>query len=111
VQDLILVVGAGTMGAGIAYVAARGGYNVELIDSDPAALERALARIAKDAARAGDDAVLARVVTRQALPDSTAAVIAIEAVPERAWTSSAPSLQRSIVRLHPTRCSRPIRRR
>jgi 3-hydroxybutyryl-CoA dehydrogenase len=71
------------MGAGIAYVAARGGYNVELIDPDPAALERALARIAKDAARAGDDAVLARVATRQALPDSTTAAIAIEAVPER----------------------------
>ncbi len=71
------------MGAGIAYVAARGGYNVELIDSDPAALERALARIAKDAARAGDDAVLSRIVTRQSVPESTAAALAIEAVPER----------------------------
>jgi 3-hydroxybutyryl-CoA dehydrogenase len=83
VQDLILVVGAGTMGAGIAYVAARGGYAVELIDTDAAARERAMARIAKDAARAGDDAVLARIVTREMIPPHSAAVLAIEAVPER----------------------------
>jgi 3-hydroxybutyryl-CoA dehydrogenase len=71
------------MGAGIAYVAARGGYAVELIDTDAAARERAMARIAKDAARAGDDAVLARIVTRDAIPAHTAAALAIEAVPER----------------------------
>ncbi|MGB6986668.1 MAG: 3-hydroxyacyl-CoA dehydrogenase NAD-binding domain-containing protein, partial [Candidatus Aquilonibacter sp.] len=82
-QDLILVVGGGTMGAGIAYVAARGGYAVELVEPDAAARERAVARIAKDAARAGDDSVLARVVMREAIPSNSAAAIAIEAVPER----------------------------
>jgi 3-hydroxybutyryl-CoA dehydrogenase len=83
VQDLILVIGGGTMGAGIAYVAARGGYAVELIEPDAAARERAMARIAKDAARAGDDSVLARIAAREAIPSNSAAAIAIEAVPER----------------------------
>ena len=71
------------MGAGIAYVAARGGYAVELIEPDAAARERAMARIAKDAARAGDDGVLARIIAREAIPANSAAAIAIEAVPER----------------------------
>ena len=71
------------MGAGIAYVAARGGYAVELIEPDAAARERAMARIAKDAARAGDDGALARIVAREAIPANSAAAIAIEAVPER----------------------------
>jgi 3-hydroxybutyryl-CoA dehydrogenase len=83
VQDLILVIGGGTMGAGIAYVAARGGYAVELVEPDAAARERAMARIAKDAARAGDDSVLARIAAREAIPSNSAAAIAIEAVPER----------------------------
>jgi 3-hydroxybutyryl-CoA dehydrogenase len=71
------------MGAGIAYVAARGGFTVELIEPDPAARDRAMARIAKDAERGGDDAVLARVAVREAIPPHSNAVIAIEAVPER----------------------------
>lgn len=71
------------MGAGIAYVAARGGYAVELIDPDPAARERAMGRIAKDAARAGDESVVARIVAREAIPSQSAAAIAIEAAPER----------------------------
>jgi 3-hydroxybutyryl-CoA dehydrogenase len=71
------------MGAGIAYVAARGGYAVELVEPDDAARERAMARIAKDAARAGDDSVLARISAREAIPSNSAAAIAIEAVPER----------------------------
>ena len=71
------------MGAGIAYVAARGGFAVELIEPDPAARDRAMARIAKDASRGGDDAVLARIVAREAIPTRSDATIAIEAVPER----------------------------
>ena len=78
-----MVVGGGTMGAGIAYVAARGGYAVELIEPDSAARDRALARITKDAARAGDDSLLARIATREAIPPRSEAAIAIEAVPER----------------------------
>lgn len=71
------------MGAGIAYVAARGGYTVELIDPLPDARERGMARIAKDAQRVGDDTVLARVTAREAIPAQSGAVLAIEAVPER----------------------------
>ena len=44
----ITVVGAGTMGHGIAQVAAQSGYHVTLTDADPEALPRALARIAKN---------------------------------------------------------------
>jgi 3-hydroxybutyryl-CoA dehydrogenase len=44
----ITVVGAGTMGHGIAQVAARSGYHVTLTDADPEALPRALARIEKN---------------------------------------------------------------
>jgi 3-hydroxybutyryl-CoA dehydrogenase len=83
VEDTILVVGAGTMGAGIAYVAARGGYTVELIDPLADARERGMARIAKDAQRAGDDTVLSRITAREAIPERSAAFLAIEAVPER----------------------------
>ena len=71
------------MGAGIAFVAARGGYRVDLVEPDPASRERALARMASDAQRAGDDSIAARVTIREAIPAQTQAAIAIEAVPER----------------------------
>ena len=44
----ITVVGAGTMGHGIAQVAAAAGYDVVLTDADPGALARALERIKKN---------------------------------------------------------------
>jgi len=78
-----VVVGAGTMGAGIAFVAARAGYAVELIDPDAAARERAMERIAKDAQRAADPAILDRVTARETVAPGSGAVLAIEAVPER----------------------------
>lgn len=71
------------MGAGIAYVAARGGYTVELVEPDPAARERGLARIAKDAERGGDPAVAPRITLLEAMPARSQAGIAIEAIPER----------------------------
>jgi 3-hydroxybutyryl-CoA dehydrogenase len=82
-DDLVLIVGGGTMGAGIAFVAARGGYAVEVIEPDRSARERALERIRADAARAGDDAIVKRIAFSDALPKQSAAAIAIEAVPER----------------------------
>ncbi len=47
----ILVVGAGTMGNGIAQVAATSGYQVTCQDVLPAALEKAKAAIAKSTTR------------------------------------------------------------
>ena len=44
----VAVIGAGTMGNGIAHVFAQHGYAVNLIDIDAAALERGLATIAKN---------------------------------------------------------------
>lgn len=70
------------MGAGIAYVAAKAGYDVEVVEPDAAARERGLARIAKDAERGGDPSVMQRVTMLEAIPASSDAWLAIEAVPE-----------------------------
>ncbi len=83
-QEIVIVVGAGTMGAGIACVAARAGYIVELIEPDAEARERGRARIERDAERGGDAAsLLARIRWSDAIPERSEASIAIEAVPER----------------------------
>ena len=83
VEDIVLIVGAGTMGAGIAFVAARGGYIVELIEPSSAARERGLARLHKDAQRfEGGAAVLDSIRWSDSIPSSSEASIAIEAVPE-----------------------------
>lgn len=79
----MVVVGGGTMGAGIAFVAARGGYDVVLVEPQAPARERALARLRKDAERAGDVTIADRVRFLDAIPPSSSAVMAIEAVPER----------------------------
>ena len=47
----IFVIGAGTMGNGIAQVAATSGYQVTCMDVMPAALEKAKATIAKSTAK------------------------------------------------------------
>ncbi|MBI1221491.1 MAG: 3-hydroxybutyryl-CoA dehydrogenase [Bacteroidetes bacterium] len=44
----ITVIGSGTMGNGIAHVFAQNGYQVSLVDVNPAALEKALATIRKN---------------------------------------------------------------
>ena len=44
----VAVIGAGTMGNGIAHVFAQFGYNVNLIDVSEAALERAIGTITKN---------------------------------------------------------------
>ena len=89
----VAVIGAGTMGHGIAYVSALNGYRVTLGDADPATLETGLARIRaafeaaierrKCTVEQRDDA-LRRLMTAQALPDVVVgADLVIEAVPER----------------------------
>jgi len=70
-MDNVLVIGAGFMGAGIAQVAAQGGYNVYLQDVNPEAIAKSLAQIKwsteklagkgriKDSARAVQDRISA----------------------------------------------------
>lgn len=69
----VVVVGGGTMGAGIASVAALAGDEVALIEPDAAARERARAAIGETA----------KVQYYDSIPVGLNAEIAIEAVPER----------------------------
>ena len=87
----LAVVGAGTMGAGIAQVAVAHGLDVALYDAVPAALERGAARVRAGLERSGErgrltgqerDAALARLHTACGLDDVAAAPFVIEAVPE-----------------------------
>lgn len=56
--ERVLVVGAGTMGNGIAQTAAVSGYRVTLSDVDPTALERAKASIEKSASKLAKKGVI-----------------------------------------------------
>jgi len=86
------VIGAGTMGGGIAQVAARAGYRTALFDVAPGAAVRALERIADSLARAVEkgrctaeerEAALARLEAAADLEKLAAeADLLIEAVPE-----------------------------
>ena len=88
----VAVIGAGTMGNGIAHVFAKAGYSVILRDVDPKYLDRALDTIGKNLDRevkkakitdADKSAILARI---KITPDEKAlatADIAVEAVPEQ----------------------------
>lgn len=82
-MEKIVVAGGGTMGAGIAFVAAKAGYAVDLIEPDPDAQERARNRIAKNAERQSCAEVLDRINYFAAAQSGVAAELAIEAVPER----------------------------
>ena len=87
----IAVVGGGTMGSGIAHVSALAGLEVVLVDTDPAALERAVATIGRNLERQrakgrigpGDRAgALARIEPVSELEAVGDAGLVIEAVPE-----------------------------
>ena len=54
----VFIIGAGTMGNGIAQVAATSGYQVTCMDVQPAALEKAKATIAKSTAKLAEKGVL-----------------------------------------------------
>lgn len=71
------------MGSGIALVAARAGYGVEIVEPLAAARERALAYLQRETERANDGTVLERLTWLDAIPRSSDATLAIEAVPER----------------------------
>jgi len=88
----IAVIGAGTMGHGIAQVCAASGYQVVLIDIVPEQLERALASIRKSVEKLHSkgrltdeqrDAALANVATATDLEAASGADLVVEAVVER----------------------------
>lgn len=81
-EDSVLVVGGGAMGSGIAFVAARAGFAVNVVEPDAAARARAAERIARSAERAGDASIPGRVQLSAELPQRSDASVAIEAVPE-----------------------------
>jgi len=86
------VVGAGTMGNGIAQVAAQAGLEVSLVDVAPAALERGLAAIDKSLGRlvakgkldeAAREAARGRIRASGSLADLAGCQLVVEAVVER----------------------------
>jgi len=88
----VAVLGAGTMGNGIAHVIARCGYNVILSDVEESFLDRARDTIAKNLDREvkkkkieeGDKSkILARIYTTTDMSEIARADFAVEAVPER----------------------------
>ncbi|MFB6172931.1 MAG: 3-hydroxyacyl-CoA dehydrogenase family protein [Haloarculaceae archaeon] len=88
--DAIGVVGAGTMGNGIAQVAAVAGYDVvmrdveqEYVDRGVAAIEDSLGRLAdRDALDVAPEAVLDRIAGTTDLADLAATDFVVEAAPE-----------------------------
>jgi 3-hydroxybutyryl-CoA dehydrogenase len=90
--ETIAVVGAGTMGNGIAHVCARSGFNVLLCDLEQAFLDRALATIEKNLAREVSKAkltqqqafeALARITTTTERETLRTCALAIEAATEK----------------------------
>ena len=87
----VFVLGAGTMGSGIAQVFAQLGYKVVLHDRDGAALERALGGIGRSMAKLEEagkiqpgvrDASLIRLSTTTDIEEAAAADFVVEAIPE-----------------------------
>ncbi|HXW75797.1 MAG TPA: 3-hydroxyacyl-CoA dehydrogenase NAD-binding domain-containing protein [Candidatus Eremiobacteraceae bacterium] len=89
--ERVAVLGAGVMGNGIAHSLAVGGYAVVLIDADPGALARGVARIESDlqrgverkkieAAHAAD--ARSRISPTTSAADAAGAMLVIEAIPE-----------------------------
>ena len=90
-MDTIGIVGAGTMGSGIAYVAASHGHGVILYDVELSLAQRGLDKVRqqlqrhvekKRLDRAELDAALDRIQLTGELGDMTQAAVVIEAVPE-----------------------------
>jgi 3-hydroxybutyryl-CoA dehydrogenase len=88
----VAVLGAGTMGNGIAHVFARSGYNVILRDVETRFLDSAIDTIAKNLERevkkgkipeGGKSKTLSRIHTTTDLSEIAGADFAVEAVPER----------------------------
>lgn len=92
--DRIAVIGGGTMGNGIAHVAAQHGKSVCLIDVSADVLEKAIGTISRNLDRqvkkelideAEKEAILGRIETVQSIDEGVPGVqLVVEAVPERA---------------------------
>ena len=90
-SEVVAVVGAGLMGAGIAQVAAQVGYQVRLFDVEAPALDRGLEAVKRSTSRlvekgqldVSTEDVLARIRPTTELSDLADAFIAVEAVFER----------------------------
>ncbi|HDL17747.1 MAG TPA: 3-hydroxybutyryl-CoA dehydrogenase [Bacteroidetes bacterium] len=89
----VMVIGAGTMGNGIAHVFAQNGYMVHLVDIKQEFLDRAMNAISKNLDRqvkkeiitpAGKEAALARIDTETDFSAGKDAFLFVEAVPENA---------------------------
>jgi len=89
--EKVMVIGAGTMGAGIAEVAAKAGCGVVLVDVDPPSVERGLDRIEKSLSRAVEKGKIAqsdataaktRIEAREGPEGAEEQDLVIEAVPE-----------------------------
>jgi 3-hydroxybutyryl-CoA dehydrogenase len=87
----VVVVGAGTMGSGIAQVFAQYGYKVVLHDREAAVLERALEQIDRSLGKLTEagkvepgsrESTLVRLTTTTDLGAAASAELAVEAVPE-----------------------------
>ena len=88
----VAVIGAGTMGNGIAHVFAQFGYKVNLIDVSQVSLDKAIATIGKNLDRqvtkgalteADKDATLSNITTFTAIPDGVKGVdLVVEAATE-----------------------------
>ena len=100
------VIGAGTMGNGIAQVFATAGSEVLMVDAAEAALERGQSAIAKSLARsvkkermtqAEADAICARVKTSTTIADLTDQELVVEAVVEKKAVKS--SVLQELIRL------------
>ena len=91
-QTRIAVIGAGSMGAGIAQLAAQAGHAVQLFDLQAGAADRALGRIAADLSGAVErgrmdeaerTAVLARLSSSESLEQLAGCGLVIEAIIEK----------------------------
>ena len=79
-MDKIAVVGAGTMGSGIAHVFAQHGHDVTLVDTNPEALARARTTIERNLGRQVAKARLTETQQRDTLARLTSATVLAQAV-------------------------------
>ncbi|NQD93258.1 3-hydroxyacyl-CoA dehydrogenase [Pseudomonas sp. CrR25] len=91
VLERVAVIGAGTMGSGIALCALQAGYSVDLLELNPQALEAGIKRIHDELARDVErqrltadkrDAILARLTAQQDIQAVAKADLVIEAIIE-----------------------------